>query len=210
MKKILLLLFCLALMLSLCCCGDEAEQPDEAPHESQQNSLQQSQQELPQTDTIDAEVQSQCSVFMNAIAQGDWKTVQEKLPLGGLASSSTIPKDGIMQELFQTMTYELTSTQQQSDGSVLVTMKINNVDMKSLLEALPEDTASKEEAREKMIELSKTATRKDFDAQLTLIPVEGQDEMDIQIDTSFGNALTGGMYDLYAEMMEAVINEENA
>lgn len=158
---------------------------------------------------IETSAQTQCEEFMDVLMKGDWEGVQEQLPLDGLTSS--IPEkelqNGIMQKMMNSMTYEIKSVKEQKDGNVLVTMEIENTDFKALLNALPEDISSVESARAKMIELIETTPRRCFDAEITMMTIEGQEDFDIEIDVSFANAVTGGMYEVFVELMKETMSK---
>ena len=100
----------------------------------------------------------------------------------------------------QRMNCKVRSAKQQEDGSVLVTLKIQSVDLKKLLESLPEGISSTDEARAAMLERMPDAKRSTFIAQLTLLPAADGEGWELLCDVSFANALTGGLYDIAQEL----------
>lgn len=148
----------------------------------------------------------QCEIFMKALEQGNWETIQGNMPLDGL--NSRMPEkeqqNGVMQEIMKSMTYKIESVKEQENGTIIVDMFIETTDLKALLESLPEDISSQEEAGIKMKELVATTPRKKFSAKVSMVYVEETEDFEIEIDVSFANAVTGGMYDLLVELMGGV------
>lgn len=134
--------------------------------------------------------QKQCETFMEDIQYGE-----------GFAQSilSAGSDEGIMHEVFESMEYKVISSQENDDGSLLCKVEITVIDMPALLESLPEDIDSKEAAQEAMLKLADDAQKKTFEAELTLVPSDGDDKYEVQPSESFTNAITGGMYEMLRE-----------
>ena len=144
--------------------------------------------------------QTQCEALMDGLSQGDWSAAEAMLPLGGLYGVAPGEEASLLNAMAQRMSYKIKSVQEQEDGSVVLTLRIQNVDLKKLLESLPEGLSSTEEARAAMLERMSDAKRKSFDAQLTLLPDGEGEGWELLCDVSFANALTGGLYDIAQEL----------
>jgi len=131
--------------------------------------------------------QKQCEAYIEDIQYGE-----------GLAEEILKPgsEKGIMHEVMESLECKVLSTQENEDGSVLCKVEVTSVDMVALMESLPADIESKEAAQEAMLEAADDAARKTCEAELTLVPIEGSDEYEVQPSETFINAITGGMYDL--------------
>ena len=149
---------------------------------------------FPQATVKKSAAQKQCEAYLEDIQYGE-----------GLAQDilKTGSEKGIMHEVLEGIEYKILSTQDQEDGSVLCRAEIISLDMIALLKSLPEDIDSEETARKAMLNLAREAARKTYEAELTLIPVEGSDEYTIQPSGEFLNAITGGMYDLLRTAFES-------
>lgn len=151
-----------------------------------------------------AQAEECCHDFMDALADGDWEDVQTWIGQDSLYSLTPQDngEDTILTGLLDQVDYDLVSSEQADNGVITVSLEIENVDMKALLEDLPAGISSKEEARQAMLERMDDAQRKTFEAQLTFVPAKEDGEYQIIVDVSFANALSGGMYDLLQELME--------
>lgn len=184
MKKIWALLLCLALPLLACGCGQKG--PSIAADLSASKN--------PGTASDD----TQCAVFLEEITAGE-----------GLAAQllSDPESEGIMAEVLGSMTYEVISEEPQDDGTILCKLEITAIDMEALLEDLPDDLGSNEEAREEMLEMAENAERKTFEAELILVPAETESGYTYQYGNDFVNAVTGGMLDLIIEAYDLEVAE---
>lgn len=144
--------------------------------------------------------QAQCEALMASLNQGDWSAAEAMLPLGGLYGVAPGEDASLLNAMAQGMSCKVRSAKEQEDGSVVLTLRIQNVDLKKLLESLPEGLSSTEEARAAMLERMPDAKRKSFDAQLTLLPAGDGEGWELLCDVSFANALTGGLYDIVQEL----------
>jgi len=151
-----------------------------------------------------AMVSAGCSLFTGATvkksaAQKQCETFIEDIQYGeGFAEEILNPaeEEGIIHEVMESMEYKVISSQENEDGSVLMKVEITSVDMLALLEALPEDVDSEEAAEEAMLDMVDDAARKTYEAELTLVPADGEETYEVQPSAAFVNAVTGGMYDL--------------
>jgi len=114
---------------------------------------------------------------------------------------------GIMKEVMASVSYELVSQQTEDDGSIRCTLEITAIDMQALLQQLPDDLGSKEDARNKMLAQAKDAKRTTFEATIFLIPSGEKEEFDIRYDGSFVNAITGGMLEMILEVFDMEVGE---
>ena len=105
------------------------------------------------------------------------------------------------------MTYTVLSEEPQDDGTILCKLEITAIDMEALLEDLPDDLGSNEEAREEMLEMAENAERKTFEAELILVPAETESGYAYQYGNDFVNAVTGGMLDLIIEAYDLEVAE---
>ena len=172
MKKILILLLCLALLPTFSACSNQTQQSTVA--------------------------EQQCEEFLGDIRRG--KGLAEQLISEG-------QRNGIMEEVLGSVRYEILSQEKQDDGSILCTLEISAIDMEELLEALPNDLTSEEEARAAMLDLVEDAERTTFEAELLLVPVEGSDEYSYQYGNDLVNAVTGGMLELIMEAYDIEVLE---
>ena len=174
MKRVPMLLLCLALMLALALTGCGVKEGFVPPDKD-----------------LDAMPpnERQCAAYIEEIRDGE-----------GLAAQLIDAEEpGIMNEVVKTLTYEILSTEEQADGSILCTLEIKAIDMEALLEAVGDAPQSEEEARAMMLEMARDAERTVFPARMTLVPSETEGEYDIQYDNDFVNAVTGGMLNLILE-----------
>jgi len=184
MKKWLAILLCLALPLIACGCGQKG--PSIAADLSASKN----------TDTASGD--AQCAVFLEEITAGE-----------GLAEQllSDPESEGIMAEVLGSMTYEVLSEEEQDDGSILCKLEITAIDMEALLEDLPDDLDSNEDAREEMLDMAEDAERRTFEAELIMVPAETESGYTYQYGNDFVNAVTGGMLDLIIEAYDLEVAE---
>lgn len=184
MKKRYVLPLFFALLLTFCGCGKKG------PSLSADLSA-------TRGETSSAET-AQCSDYMNSLTEGE-----------GLAEQllSDPENEGIMAEVFGTMQYKVLSEEAQEDGTVLCRLEITAIDMEALLEDLPDDISSDEEAREAMLEMAEDAERKTFEAELILVPSDAEGGYEYRYGNDFVNAVTGGMLDLIIEAYDLEVAE---
>lgn len=144
--------------------------------------------------------------FLDALQKGDWETVKDSLPLDALAGSFPMGDENLLSAAMESMSCQVKAVTEQADGSVLVEVEVETVDMFALLGSLPAAVDSPEAAREEMLRIMDTAPRKTFDATFTVNKNEAGD-MEVDMDVSFANALSGGMYDILQDLMEGALGQ---
>ncbi|MBQ4150216.1 MAG: hypothetical protein IJC81_00230 [Clostridia bacterium] len=152
----------------------------------------------------------QCESFFDNIISGNLEDLNKMIPLGTMLYGDTENEiqNGIVFSLFEGITYTVKDTKSLDDGSMLISLEIENTDLKKLLLSLPDGISSKEEAREKMKELLPSTPRKTFEAELYVVSYGDDIEPGIIVTQSLANALTGGINDIIAEFFaEETTNE---
>lgn len=155
----------------------------------------------------DETAQEVAEEFMTALQAGDWETVNQRIPKYALYGSGTdgIMKGGIMEKIMSTMTVKGQTVTDNGDGTYTVSLTVEAIDYKSLLESLPEDIRSAEDARQELLRLAESAERREFEGSFTLLRYTPVSPYYAEPEASFINAITGGYYDLYMEVMEEVL-----
>lgn len=145
--------------------------------------------------------------FMTALQTGDWETVNKRIPAFALSGNSTgsAMQGGIMEKIMNTMTVKEQTVTENGDGSYTVSLTIEAIDYKALLESLPENIYSVESARKELLKLAESAERGEFAGTLILRQYTPYSPYYVEPEPSFLNAITGGYYDLYMAVMEEVL-----
>lgn len=145
--------------------------------------------------------------FMTALQSGDWETVNQRIPAFALSgnSSGSIMQGGIMEKIMNTMTVKNQTVTDNGDGTYTVSLTIETIDYKALLEALPENIYSKEAARKELLKLAESAERREFEGTFVLRRYSPFTPYYVEPEASFINAITGGYYDLYMAVMGEVL-----
>ena len=146
----------------------------------------------------------QGEAFLEALEQGDWDAVEQFLPMASLAGELPIDDENLLSGMLDGMSCKIKSVSEQEDGSVKVEVEVETVDMLALLNSLPASVDSVEAAREEMLKMIATAPKKTFEAGFALVKTE-EGGMEVQMDVSFANALSGGMYDILQDLMEGAM-----
>lgn len=148
---------------------------------------------------------AQCTELMEQVSAGHWEAAVGNLNLfgftGGLPQST---EGGILQAMLGRMSYKITSAAEQKDGSVIIGIQITAVDLKKLLESLPDDISSEEEAKQAMLSKISQAPTKSYDVQVSFRYKEGAGYQ-MAVSTEFANALMGGMYDIMADALGGLL-----
>ena len=148
---------------------------------------------------------AQCTELMEQVTAGHWEAAAGNLNLlgfaGGLPQST---EGGILQAMLGRMSYKITSAAEQKDGSVTIGMQITAVDLKKLLESLPDDISSETEAKQAMLSRVSQAPTKSYDVQVSFRYKEGAGYQ-MEVSTDFANALTGGIYDIMADALGGLL-----
>jgi len=114
---------------------------------------------------------------------------------------------GIMAEVMETLTYEIISTEEQSDGSIVCEVEISSIDMETLLNSISDEADSKEAALEEMLDMAPDAERMLHTVSITLVPNKETGEYDLQYGNDVVNAVTGGMLSLMIEAYDMEVDE---
>lgn len=170
------------LVMVLCGCGCKSKTPEEI-------------------------VQEQCIAFVENLIQGDTQAMAAYLPEGDAMTQmlKEESEEGILWQVMQRLQYEVMETETQEDGSVLVRLQMETIDMKALLESLPEGISSMQEARQAMIDRAPHAARNTYWAELRFVPVG--DQYECIYGEEFVNAVTGGLYDFFIEQMKEALEQ---
>ena len=140
-----------------------------------------------------------CDAFLTAYVAGDSAAVEDTLYLPGLFGGAT-QGDGILNAIASRMKYQIQSVSESGDGVVEIQAQITTVDLRALLESLPDGISSKEEARTAMIDQAPSAPTARFDATFSM---RLQDEQwTVEPSISLVNALTGGLCDILSSAEE--------
>lgn len=141
--------------------------------------------------------------FIGALCEGDWDTVSRRLP--AFSSSGSMMQGGIMEAILKSIMVTSQTVTDNGDGSYNVELIIETIDYKGLLESLPDTIQSKEAARREMLRLAPEAAHREFTAVLILRRYTPASAFYAEPTPSFLNAITGGYYDLYIEIMGEVL-----
>lgn len=147
---------------------------------------------------------AQCTELMEQVSAGHWEAAAGNLNLFGLTGGVPSTEGGILQAMLGRMSYKITSAAEQKDGSVTIGMQITAVDLKKLLESLPDDVSSETEARQAMLAMVSQAPTKSYDVQVSFRYKEGAGYQ-MEVSTEFANALMGGMYDIMADALGGLL-----
>lgn len=162
---------------------------------------------IPPDETIAENAEEVADDFMTALQTGDWETVNQRIPGYVLSGNSTggMMQGGIMEKIMNTMTVKEQTVTDNGDGSYTVSLTIETIDYKALLEALPENIYSVESARKELLKLAESAERREFEGTFILRQYTPYSPYCVEPDASFLNAITGGYYDLYMAVMGEVL-----
>ena len=147
---------------------------------------------------------AQCTELMEQVSVGHWEAAAGNLNLLGLAGGLPSTEGGILQAILGRMSYKITSAAEQKDGSVTIGMQITAVDLKKLLESLPDDISSETEAKQAMMSRVSQAPTKSYHVQVSIRYKEGAGYQ-MEVSTDFANALTGGIYDIMADALGGLL-----
>ena len=186
MKQFIAALLCLLLVLTAAGCSFVPESSISADLSASR---------APEADSGTSD--TPCDIVFEELASG-----------GGIAEQflEQTESSGIMREVLATLGYEVTGQEELENGAVRYTLEITAIDMAALLEDLPGNISSKEEALEEMLQMVEDAERKTFEAELTMIPTE-DGGYTYEYGRDFINAVTGGMLDLIDEAFDLEVAE---
>ncbi len=142
--------------------------------------------------------------FLTALENADWETVNKRLFLYSFSPTDVgqVMSGGIMEKIMGSMTVVDQETTDNGDGTYTVTVTIEAISMRDLLESLPDSVYSEASAQNEMLLLADTAARTTFTGQFTILRYSQTGSYYIEPEISFVNAITGGLYDIYEELMQ--------
>lgn len=146
------------------------------------------------------ELKSVCDTFLESYAQGDSQTLAE---LFG-STKDEVQMGEIQSALAEKISIKTGNTKKKGKTAV-VSAVITSPDLETLLNALPEEIDSTDEAKEalvKAIEGENTAV-KEFLVEIALEQNEDE-KWQIRMTPELADALLGGYYSIMSEMVEGV------
>ncbi len=196
-RKILILLAWAVLALGAAGCSRLAEVKDVFT-KSQEGSGKKEETEADETELEgeEGEVQKACDAFFEAYTSLDGEEAGKMIHYGDPITFSRL--QGALSENIQV---EISSVAVDGDDAE-VTAEITNIDMAAIIEDLPEDVSSKEEAAEAMVDAisHKDAPTAVFEVTLLFTRVDGQ--WLIEMTPELSDAVLGGYQSFLNRLLE--------
>ena len=143
------------------------------------------------------EAREVCEDFFDAYVSCDGEELAEKME--GLEES--VPFGGLQQQMAEGMDFETKKVKSEGD-TMLVSAVITSVDLRRVLESLPETVDSIEAAKEALAEAfaERDVPLREFEVDVVL--VQEDDEWVVQMTPGLADALLGGYYSMIEELAE--------
>lgn len=171
-----------------------AESEEEGDSEKEETS------EAPAFEGEEGEVQDACSTFFEAYTALDGEKAGEMIRYGQTLEFSEL--QGALSEDIQVVI----SSIQVDGGDAEVQAQITNIDMEAVIEGLPEDISSKEEATEAMIKAIKDKDAPTATFEVTLLFTKTEETWLVEITPELSDALLGGYQSFLNKLLEEMIS----